>query len=68
MTHASLLGAFQYSQLLWGVLLRYFFSQEVPPASVLVGTVLNVGRGLVILRFRRPMPATNSPSAATFPS
>ena len=25
LTHASLLGAFQYSQLLWGVLLGYFF-------------------------------------------
>ena len=65
LTHASLLGAFQYSQLLWGVLLGYFFWQEVPSASVLVGTVLIVGSGLVILRLRRPQPATSSPLAST---
>ena len=63
LTHASLLGAFQYSQLLWGVLPGYFFWQEVP--SALVGTVLIVGSGLVILRLRRPQPATSSPLAST---
>ena len=65
LTHASLLGAFQYSQLLWGVLLGYFFWQEVPSALVLVGTVLIVGSGLVILRLRRPQPATSSPLVST---
>ena len=59
MTHASLLGAFQYGKLLWGALLGYFYWQEVLSASVMVGAVLIVGSGLVILRLRRPMPATN---------
>ena len=53
------------SQLLWGVLLGYFFWQEVPSALVLVGTVLIVGSGLVILRLQRPQPATSSPLAST---
>tara|TARA_A100001015_G_scaffold59583_1_gene65710 strand:- start:362 stop:652 length:291 start_codon:yes stop_codon:yes gene_type:complete len=65
LTHASLLVAFQYSQLLWGVLLGYFFWQEVPSALVLVGTVLIVGSGLVILRLRRPQPATSSTLVST---
>jgi drug/metabolite transporter (DMT)-like permease len=65
LTQASLLGAFQYSQLLWGVLLGYFFWQEIPSASVWVGTVLIVSSGLVILHLRRPAPATNSPLAST---
>ena len=59
LAHASLLDAFQYSQLLWGILLGYFFWLEVPSASVWVGTVL------IILCLRRPMPATNSPLAST---
>lgn len=42
-----------------------FFKKEVPSASVMVSTVLIAGSGLVILRFQRPMPATNLPLAST---
>lgn len=49
---ASLLGSFQYTQLLWGGLLGFFFWQEIPAPSLWLGSALIVGSGLVILRLR----------------
>lgn len=62
---ASLLGSFQYSQLLWGGLLGYLVWQEVPSLSLGLGSVLIVGSGLVILRLRRPTPTQTPPLAPT---
>ena len=59
LAQASLLGGFQYSQLLWGMLLGYLIWGDWPDLMTLLGAAVIVSSGLAVLRLvtRRPPPA-----------
>jgi len=46
---AAVVAPFQYSQMLWGVLLGFLVWSDVPAPSVVVGATIVVGSGLFIL-------------------
>jgi drug/metabolite transporter (DMT)-like permease len=46
---AAVVAPFQYSQMLWGVLLGFLLWNDVPAPSVVVGATIVVGSGLFIL-------------------
>jgi drug/metabolite transporter (DMT)-like permease len=51
---ASLIAPFEYTSMVWVILIGYFVFAEVPTVSVLVGSAIVIGSGIfVILRERR---------------
>lgn len=65
-TPAAVIAPFQYTQMIWGVLLGYLVWGDVPDAALLVGGGIVVASGLYILRREtvRRVP-TVTPAAAT---
>jgi drug/metabolite transporter (DMT)-like permease len=61
---AAVVAPFQYSQMLWGVLLGFLVWNDVPAPSVVVGATIVVGSGLFIL-YRDVMLAEGRPEAVT---
>ena len=45
---ASLLAPFNYSKLLWGILLGYLFFDQLPTLNTLAGCLLIIAAGLYI--------------------
>lgn len=57
---AAVVGPFQYTQLIWGVVFGYAFFGDLPDAMMLLGGAIVVGSGLYILHretLRRPKAA-----------
>ena len=57
---ASVVVPYQYTLIVWAVLLGYFVFGDVPEVHVLVGSAIIVAAGLVIF-WREQMTATNPP-------
>ena len=45
---------FQYVQMLWGIILGYWFFQEIPGARSLIGAAIIIGSGYFIMRHSLP--------------
>lgn len=64
MAPASVIGPFQYTQLIWGVLFGYIFFGDVPGGTVLLGGAVIAASGVYILHREtlRGAPAQEVPS------
>jgi drug/metabolite transporter (DMT)-like permease len=52
----SAVAPFEYTSIIWGTIIGYFFFNELPDETLLVGTVIVIGAGIFILyRERRRM-------------
>ncbi|WP_370638218.1 DMT family transporter [Ancylobacter sp. Lp-2] len=62
---ASVVAPFNYSAMLWSLLLGFLLFGEMPPLLVVAGALIVIGAGLfVILRERRPNRAREEDAAA----
>lgn len=58
---ASVIAPFDYTSLIWALLLGYWFFGELPSALVYVGAAIVAGAGLVVLWRERSLGITRAP-------
>lgn len=63
----SAVAPFEYTSIIWGTILGYFFFNEVPDETLLVGTVIVIGAGIFILyrESRRAVDAARKDQSLT---
>ena len=64
----STIAPFEYTTMLWSVLLGVFVFDEVPQTAVIAGSVVVVGAGLYVIYRERRLGLVRSEQAATTPA
>lgn len=65
---ASTIAPFEYTTMLWTVLLGVFVFDEVPQQAVIAGSVVVIGAGLYVIYRERRLGLVRSEQAATTPA